>query len=123
MSLDRVPGPTDYQAPPDAAPTRGAVDVTDIRFYGTRKGNFLCYVSAVLGRAFVLKHMRLVVSKRDQKVILDMPARQAATGEWEPIYHPITKGARRQLETAVFKAYETKAEEGSVVAAAAEPRG
>jgi len=81
-------------------------DVTDVRFYGVRKGNFICYVSAVIGRNFILKHMRLVVSKKEgERVILSMPCRQDAEGEWRELYHPIRREVRDALESAVLAAY------------------
>ena len=96
------------------------IQVGDIRFNGKRNGNFLTYVSAVIDRWLVLKHMRLAMSKKDGgKFVLSMPAKQNADYEWIEIYHPITPWARKALEDAIFAAYlkiqsEAKVEAGSV---------
>ena len=85
------------------------VQITDVRFYGTKNGNFLCYVSAVLNGAIALKHMRLVMSKRNgtepSRLILSMPCRQSAEMEWKELYHPIRREAREVIEAAVFAAW------------------
>lgn len=80
------------------------IRVSEIKFSGKPNGRFLAYVSAVLDECLVLRGMRLV---RNERLILSMPARQDAAGEWREIYHPIRKEARRLLEAAVFAAYES----------------
>lgn len=86
-----------------------AIAVTEIRFFGEANGNFISYVSAVLGGCLVLKDMRLVKSKKNPgQIILAMPARKDNEGQWCEFYHPIGQGMRAALEKAVFEEWKNK---------------
>ena len=93
------------------------MEIADIRFYGSPRENFICYVSAVINKSIVLKHMRLVTG-REGRLVLSMPSRQAEDGQWKEIYHPIRREVRARLEQDIFAAY-TKQKGGAVEGAGA----
>jgi DNA-binding cell septation regulator SpoVG len=81
-----------------------ALRVSEIRFYGVPQGGLLSFVSAVIQESIRITEMR-IVRNREGRVMLDMPKQKLPTG-WREVYHPITKGARAALETAILAAYK-----------------
>ena len=83
------------------------LEISEVRFFGEPNGNFITYVSAVLGGCILLRDMRLVRSQREPgKVILAMPARKTNDGRRVEFYYPIRRGMRGALEKAVFTEWE-----------------
>jgi DNA-binding cell septation regulator SpoVG len=85
--------------------------ITRIDFTGQPKGNFVSFVSVVLGDLFKFYDMRLVKNPNmGGRLCLFMPQMPVITddGVQHQYYHPVTKGARAALEDAVISEWHRR---------------
>ncbi|MEK6650442.1 MAG: SpoVG family protein [Bacteroidota bacterium] len=80
--------------------------ITSVRFNGNPSSDFLSFVSVVFDDAFVIRNIRLVKSKfKPGEIMLCMPSRTLANGDYENIAHPITVEFRAYMESYIIQAW------------------
>lgn len=66
-------------------------------------GRVRALASVTIDDAFVVHEIRVVDGQNG--LFVSMPSRRRVSGEYVDIAHPITTGAREQIEQAVLEAY------------------
>jgi len=80
--------------------------ISEIRFYGQSRGEFITYVSIGLNGKFVIKWMKIIRRKGSRELMITMPCHKRYDGSHIDIAHPITPEARKELEEQIFAAWD-----------------
>ena len=80
------------------------MEITEVRIYKTKgNGAVKAYASVSLDNEFVVKGLKVVESERGVRVL--MPSRKTKDGNYQDIFHPMSKEAREKIVNAVLKEY------------------
>jgi stage V sporulation protein G len=88
-------------------------EISDIRIYKTSGSEKLrAYATVTLGGEFAIHGVK-VMEREDGDLWVSMPRQKRSfDGTWIDVFHPITKGSRERLYSAVLEAYEKSISEG-----------
>lgn len=84
--------------------------ITEVRIQLTKEPPILAFVSVTLWGRFVVHDLR-VLERRDGSRVVLMPRVKGTDGSWSAVAHPVNETARRQIEAAVFFAFEKSSPE------------
>ena len=83
--------------------------ITDVRIYKTKIiGPQKAFAVITLDGEFAVHGIK-VMSRDDGTLWVSFPARRDAKGEYQDIFHPVTKEAREKIIKAVLEAYQKEA--------------
>ncbi len=84
------------------------MNITDVRLKKVSSdGKMKAIASITIDDEFVVRDIRVIEGQNG--LFVAMPSRKTPEGEFRDIAHPITPGAREQIQTAILKEYETSA--------------
>ncbi len=64
-------------------------------------GQLIAFASIVFDGEFVVSHIRIIKNETG-KIVVSMPSRQSASGQYRDLAYPITSSARERLDAAVI---------------------
>ena len=99
------------------------MEITEIRVHLRGEEKLKAFVTVTFDNCFVVRNMKVIQGSKG--LILCMPSRKLADGQYKDIAHPVTMGFRHQLETRVLAAYEAELKRtgGQPVPGQGEPEG
>lgn len=98
------------------------MQISEVRvrpIYG--EGRVRALASITFANAFVVHELRVVDGQKG--LFISMPSRRKVSGEYVDIAHPITSGAREQVEQKVLEAYAKAVGTAAATQQAAETAG
>ena len=82
------------------------MQVTDVRVRRVEKeGKMKAIVSITLDNEFVIHDIKVIEGEKG--LVIAMPSRKAADGEYRDIAHPINSNTRDMIQTIILNKYET----------------
>ena len=97
------------------------MEITEIRVHLRNEEKLKAFVTITIENCFVVRNMKIIQGNKG--LILCMPSRKLADGNYKDIAHPITMEFRKFLEDKVLAAYhdELKRNGGKVPPSTGEP--
>ena len=91
------------------------MQITDVRVRKVAKeGKMKAVVSITIEDEFVVHDIKVIEGEKG--LLIAMPSRKAADGEYRDIAHPINSGTRDQIQKIILDKYEAALLEASVEA-------
>ena len=82
------------------------MQITDVRIRKVAKeGKMKAVVSITIDNEFVVHDIK-VIEGIDIRIVIAMPSRKAADGEYRDIAHPINSDTRNMIQTLILEQYE-----------------
>ncbi len=80
-------------------------EFTDIKIFKSKSsGKIKAFVNLTIDGEFVVHGIKIMES--DKGLWVAMPSQKNALGEYNDVFHPVTKEARHKLIEAVIEAYQ-----------------
>ena len=81
------------------------MQITDVRIRRVEKeGKMKAVVSITIDEEFVVHDIKII--EGEKVLIIAMPSRKAADGEYRDIAHPINSGTRERIQKLILEKYE-----------------
>lgn len=80
------------------------MEITEIRVHLRNEEKLKAFVTITIENCFVVRNMKIIQGNKG--LILCMPSRKLADGNYKDIAHPITMEFRKFLEDKVMAAYQ-----------------
>ena len=81
------------------------MQITDVRIRRVEKeGKMKAVVSITIDEEFVVHDIKIIEGEKG--LIIAMPSRKAADGEYRDIAHPINSGTRERIQKLILEKYE-----------------
>ena len=81
------------------------MQITDVRIRKVEKeGKMKAVVSITIDEEFVVHDIKVI--EGDKGLLIAMPSRKAADGEYRDIAHPINSDTRERIQTLILQKYQ-----------------
>ena len=81
------------------------MQITDVRIRKVEKeGKMKAVVSITIDEEFVVHDIKIIEGEKG--LLIAMPSREAADGEYRDIAHPINSGTRERIQKLILEKYE-----------------
>ena len=81
------------------------MQITDVRIRKVEKeGKMKAVVSITIDEEFVVHDIKVI--EGDKGLVIAMPSRKAADGEYRDIAHPINSDTRERIQTLILQKYQ-----------------
>ena len=81
------------------------MQITDVRIRRVEKeGKMKAVVSITIDEEFVVHDIKIIEGEKG--LLIAMPSREAADGEYRDIAHPINSGTRERIQKLILEKYE-----------------
>jgi len=83
-------------------------EITDVRIFKSKnEGNLKGFAAVTLDSEFVVHGLRIM--ENEKGLWIGFPSRKDSKGEFQDIFHPVTKEAREKILKAVLDKYQAEA--------------
>lgn len=77
--------------------------ITQIRFHGEPKGNFLSYVDVIFDDEVCVNGLKIICS--NNKFLIAMPSVKKSKDVYLETVHPVSRTARKKIEKIIIQEY------------------
>ena len=82
--------------------------ITEIKVYPVNEDRLKAYVTIIIEDCFVIRDLKIILGNAG--LFVAMPSKKKKDGTFKDIAHPLNSDTRKELEEAIFKAYEDEVE-------------